>query len=858
MTGPGDLFTEALDLHRAGEWAAAARTYRRVLAMDSAHIGALGNLGGLLFAEGGEAEGLAMLERAAALARRQQAVAQFNLGHALVAADRLEEAVSALRLAAGADPDSAETQSLLGAALDRLGHGEEALDCHRAAMTLAPRSETARFNLGVALLRRGAFAEGWRHYHARLRSDAPTIRIGERRLPCPEWGGSPLAGRTILVHGEQGLGDHLQFVRFLRDLKEQGARVVLACPGPLARLFAELPWIDALLAPPAGEERLDLSGVRADCHAPLLSLPYRLGLDRVPALAAPYLHAAPARAASAGTASAGTGLKVGLVWRGNPDHPDDRNRSLAPDRLAPLLRRPGVAFFSLQKDATAEELAGLGGPVTDLGGGLDDLTDAAARIAQLDLLITVDTAMAHLAGAMGKPVWILLSFLTDWRWLAEGDTTPWYPSARLFRQQRPQDWTGALAQVRRALAAAPATAPPRTATTERRAPRVLLVGLSKHRCGVGVWTHALALGLRRHGFEVVVARTPEPSSAPSAAVMGVERRAGVRHLAFDYDPDSAPERFAGDGAQARRLLDAAAPSLVVLINGANPWLCFAASAEAEALAIPVVISDHLVHRALLPGGKAENAPLRRRYLAARAALLVSDDNAAALRAALALPPGFGTVIPNGCPDRFFAPVDAARRRALRRRFGIPDDAVVALTVAKLEAVKGHAAQLPAFVQAMGRTGGHPPLHAVWLGDGPLRGRLDDAVLSAGLGGHVHLAGHCDDVTPWLDMADLVLLTSHAEGMPLSVIEAMAKGLPVVASAVGGVAEALGGTGILLPPPSDATLTPRLTEALITLAADPALRRRLGAQARARAEARFREDRMVGECVAAIEAALSRA
>jgi hypothetical protein len=266
-------------------------------------------------------------------------------------------------------------------------------------------------------------------------------------FPQPQWQGDDLAGRTVLVHAEQGFGDTLQFVRYLDRARGANGRVILVVPAPLERLLRPLPGVTVL---PAGAPLPAF-----DVHLPLMSLPRVFGtrLDTIPA-EVPYLSADPAAVAAWRERLAPDALTVGLVWSGNPDHQYDGQRSIPVEPLLAALQVPGVAVYSLQKAVRPVDRAVPAdrfGAVVDLAPKLSDFHDTAAAVTALDLVISVDTAVVHLAGALARPVWTLLPFVPDWRWLAGRDDSPWYPTMRLFRQPRRGDWTSVLARVHAAL-----------------------------------------------------------------------------------------------------------------------------------------------------------------------------------------------------------------------------------------------------------------------------------------------------------------------------------------------------------------------------------------------------------------------
>jgi hypothetical protein len=262
---------------------------------------------------------------------------------------------------------------------------------------------------------------------------------------CDRRDGSDLTGRRLLLWAEQGLGDTIQFVRYATQFARQGARLVLECAPQLERLMQSLSGIDSVVT-------RETSPGEFDVHLPLLSVPRLFGTTThsIPA-AVPYLAPAAAdRERWRAELGGGEGLRVGLVWAGSPTHADDRNRSIAPELLEPLLELPGVRWFSLQIGARADHAPR--GPLTDLAPRLVDFAETAAVIANLDLVLSVDTAVAHLAGAVGAPVWTLLPYVPDWRWMLDRDDSPWYPTMRLFRQQHRGEWQPVIERVAAELA----------------------------------------------------------------------------------------------------------------------------------------------------------------------------------------------------------------------------------------------------------------------------------------------------------------------------------------------------------------------------------------------------------------------
>lgn len=326
--------------------------------------------------------------------------------------------------------------------------------CLRRALIIEPENVTAHWNLAHLLLSQGCFAEGWREYEWRFRRPEAFIPEGLDKIPA--WRGEDLAGRRLLLWSEQGAGDAIQFVRFVKRLPGTPARVTLLAPENLRRLLGAVAGINEV------KPFSFLAGAQAgyDFQASLLSLPFLLKLQHKDDLgAAPYLRGADfALSPNDGPAVANCNLdsprlKVGLVWAGNPFHANDARRSLAPAELAPLGGVEKVVFFSLQKsfDGTSDALTNLPFQVVDLVPGLRDFADTSVCLQELDLLISVDTATAHLAGALGLPTWLLLPFEADWRWGVEGEKSYWYDSIRIFRQPEAGNWPAVLALVMSAL-----------------------------------------------------------------------------------------------------------------------------------------------------------------------------------------------------------------------------------------------------------------------------------------------------------------------------------------------------------------------------------------------------------------------
>lgn len=373
-----------------------------------------------------------------------------NLGNTLRSAGRLEESEKSLREALKLFPDYAEAHNNLAVTLAQFGRDDEALQHCDEAIRLRPDYAEARMNRALNWLSRGDFARGWPEYEWRFK-----VRPVKAPPAGPRWEGQPIEGKTLLLTAEQGLGDLVQFIRYAPLAKvASGARVVFDCPEVLASLLATGPGIDELAVrntPPAPTYHFQI---------PLLSLPGLLGVPPEAATAAvPYFTPDPARVEHwRKELEAVSGLRVGIAWQGSTLHKGDKLRSVHLTRFAPLAAVPGVSLCSLQKGTGTEQLAEpavAGMNVIDLGARTGaEMMDVAALMRNLDLVVAVDTSLAHVAGAIGRPVWVAVPFAADWRWLREGETTAWYPRMRLFRQTRRGDWDGVFGRIAVELAAA--------------------------------------------------------------------------------------------------------------------------------------------------------------------------------------------------------------------------------------------------------------------------------------------------------------------------------------------------------------------------------------------------------------------
>jgi tetratricopeptide (TPR) repeat protein len=436
-------------LQRSGKLEDAQTCYRASIQLNPRGATAHNNLGAALRETGRPAESVESCRVALAL-RPDYVDAHNNLGTALADLGRFEEAAESYYAALKLDPNRVEARNNLGNVLSHLGRMDAAVEQYRLALESHVDTAEVRHNLGMALLRAGRFEEGWREYEARW--STRQLAKARREFAQPQWDGAPLGERVLLVHAEQGFGDTLQFCRYLPRI---AGRVVFEVQPALVGLLQQLPGVE-VIAHGAPLPEFDL-------HCPMMSLP-RL-IEPTPdrsAAARPYLSADPQRAAAwAGRLAMLRRRKVGLVWAGGarPDQPTleavNQRRSMSLARLAPLAEVAGVSFASLQKGPPSSQAAQppAGMVLHDFTAELHDFADTAALVQGLDLVISVDTAMAHLAGAMGKPVWLLNRFDSCWRWLGRGAPNPWYASLVDYRQDRPGDWDGVVAAVRADLAA---------------------------------------------------------------------------------------------------------------------------------------------------------------------------------------------------------------------------------------------------------------------------------------------------------------------------------------------------------------------------------------------------------------------
>jgi len=470
------MLKAAIQHHQSGRLVEAKALYRRVLNVDGRHADALHLLGVIDHQIGRNDDAVNRIGKAIAingtvplyylnygvalkaLGRLDDTLASFDVAlrlkpdsadahceraYILQQLGRIGEALNAFEAASRLKPDSAETHANRGTALKELGRIDEAVAAYDVALRINPNFAEAHYNRAMMLLLLGQFEDGWRGYEYRWHVKARPG--GQRRhTDSPRWRGEPGGGRTILLWAEAGFGDSIHFVRYVPMVIERGWRVVLEVPSPLTRLFAGIAGATVVAV---GESLPPF-----DAQCPLLSLPlaHATTAETIPA-AGPYLAARRDAVAMWSNRLPREGLRVGIAWQGNPAHTNDRNRSFRLDELARLAALPGVKLISLQKGAGVDQLANLSwaASIHTLGADYDagDFLDTAAVVMALDLVIGVDTSVVHLAGALGRPAWVALPWVPDWRWLEAREDSPWYPTVRLFRQNKPGDWDGVFVRI---------------------------------------------------------------------------------------------------------------------------------------------------------------------------------------------------------------------------------------------------------------------------------------------------------------------------------------------------------------------------------------------------------------------------
>jgi len=432
-------------LHEAGHLEEAARIYRQKPRDPGDHI-ILSNLAACLCDLRQYDEALATSDLALAI-KPDHAPAQTNRGVILEMLGDLEGAIAAHRRALAIDPDYAKGHANLAVALRSAGELDEALAASHRAVALQPDAPLIRYNHAHALLMNGDLKGGFEEF--RWGRQCTNWAHHYPDFNRPEWDGRSFVGRTLLVFSDYGIGDAIQLVRYMPEVVARGGKVVLQVQQELVPLLKGLPGVTVIAR--------DGTLPAFDLQIPMMGLPHVFGttLETIPA-AVPYLRAEPSTASRWHRAlRLETKLKVGVVWAGNALHKGDKQRSIAAETVLPRLVMPGVQLYSLQKERRSEDaavLASLGTDIADLAPALGSFADTAAAVDALDLVISVDTSVAHLAGALGRPVWTLLPYALDWRWMRDRADSPWYPTMRLFRQDKPRAWDGVIARAASELA----------------------------------------------------------------------------------------------------------------------------------------------------------------------------------------------------------------------------------------------------------------------------------------------------------------------------------------------------------------------------------------------------------------------
>lgn len=437
----------AISRRQTGQNKAAIADYERAIALKPKFYKAHNNLGVVLQVMGRPREAIASYERALA-ANPRYARAHINRGNALLELRDLQSALASYEQAIALDPRNTEIFSNRGVVLHQMNRLQEAVASHEHAVSMDPQRAEGHWNLSNALLLSGDWSRGWQEFEWRWKHPGLKLLGRRKALQQPRWTGTePLQGKTLLLQAEQGLGDTIQFCRYARLAAARGARVLMEVQAPLLGVLQGLAGVAGLLTPKSPLPPYDL-------HCPLLSLPLAFGttVSTVP-WSGPYIEADHARMqAWRRRLGEPRALRVGLVWSGNQKHKGDRNRSIPLQVLLPLLG-DGCEWFSLHKEVRKADATVLAAQprIRHFGEELADFADTAALCALMDVVISVDTSVAHLAGAMGRPLWLLLPDVPDWRWLQVREDTPWYPTARLFRQSEPGNWSGVISRVQQEL-----------------------------------------------------------------------------------------------------------------------------------------------------------------------------------------------------------------------------------------------------------------------------------------------------------------------------------------------------------------------------------------------------------------------
>jgi tetratricopeptide (TPR) repeat protein len=443
--------TMAFSLEKQERFDEAIENYKQALRLRPDFAEAYNHLGFVLNEQGKSAEAIKNFRRAVEIDPNYAEVYS-NLGIALKDRQQFAEAIENFERALRIEPDFAEAYYNLANSLRDEGRCSEAIENYEQAIRLKPDYAEAHWNMSLTNLLSGNFTEGWKGYRWRRNIDLK-ILIGRHYTGKPRWDGTPFEGKRLFVHYEQGLGDNIQFVRYLPMIKARGGTVIFETLRPLIALLQDFPGADQVV-----ENRADgKPSVDFDVYTSLLDMPNIFGttLETIPA-EIPYIHAETAKAQYWRNKLAGPFFKVGIVWAGSPTHGNDRYRSCKLKDFAPVAKVDGFRLYGLQKGVAAAQMDEMAEvlPIVNISKEFEDFTDTAAAIENLDLVISVDTSVLHLAGAMGKPAWALLPYAPEWRWMLNRQDSPWYPTMRLFRQSQWSHWEPVFEQVAAELQAA--------------------------------------------------------------------------------------------------------------------------------------------------------------------------------------------------------------------------------------------------------------------------------------------------------------------------------------------------------------------------------------------------------------------
>jgi Flp pilus assembly protein TadD len=456
MIDINSLLQEAMKHCQSGNLYEAEKLYLTILKEIPDHAEAYNNLGGVFYGSGRVDEAIVSYQRAISI-KPDFAGAYYNLGILYEEQDRFDTAISNYMHAVRFNPEHAMAYNNLGNVFKKQGRIKEAIESYTSAILIEPDNADIHLNRSIALLLSGSYKEGWEEYEWRKK----IIEYPEYVFTKPQWNGGPLDNRTVLVYEEQGFGDIFQFARYLPLLKAQSVHVILACHKELFPVLKGCKGIDEIIELAA----INTASIKYDFHVSLMSLPllFNTRLTTIPA-DVPYITAEPDLTEKWRIRlGRDQNFKIGIVWAGGLLNSKDkeRSRSCPFEEFIPLMNISGLTFYSLQKGIWADQADKPPRDITlvNLDRELNDFADTAAVIEKLDLIISIDTSVAHLAGAMARPVWTLLSFSPDWRWLLEKEDSPWYPTMRLFRQPEPGNWKAVIKSVTEELRRLPGKTP---------------------------------------------------------------------------------------------------------------------------------------------------------------------------------------------------------------------------------------------------------------------------------------------------------------------------------------------------------------------------------------------------------------